>query len=304
MNKRKRQPSIDIKEYLDLVPEGPDQIHVNHVDCPAGMDKKRRLYIRRKHDGSIVYYCHHCGSSGRYVPNKFAGASLNRSSKSVDQGGSQSQPRLPFDFTSDEREWPVKARAWLYKYRLTNDDFKRGHFGYSPSVGRLILPVYGADGVKLYQTRVIDPERDKAPKYVTYGNVADNCLIYKSINPTDNGKILVIVEDMVSGLRCSKFHDTLVLLGSSMNDLHYKSILTGGYESVIVFLDMDNPHIKSQALTMKRKIDMIVDQVRVVHASRDPKEHSDAELDRILDDGVLDLEPMSLYNISNIQEGV
>lgn len=301
---KRKTSKINIAEYLDLVPDGPDQIHVNHVDCPAGTDKKRRLYIRRKHDGSIVYYCHHCGASGRHVTNKFASKKVRAVANEASGSTTDGKPKLPFDLSSDQREWPVKARAWLYKYRLDKSDFERGHIGYSAELGRLVLPVYDKDGVVFWQSRVIDPERDTAPKYISHGNVKDVVCIFPATSKSSGPKTLVIVEDIVSGLRCSRFHDTLVLLGSNMHDLQYKSILTNKYESVKVFLDMDNPHIKSQALTIKRKLDMIVDQVSVIHAERDPKEHSDAELDSILNGRVLDLEPMSLYNISIEQEGV
>src|SRR5271165_6572543 len=40
-----------------------EQIHINHEDCSAGIDVKRRLYIKRV-PGGLISYCHHCSGSG------------------------------------------------------------------------------------------------------------------------------------------------------------------------------------------------------------------------------------------------
>ena len=284
---RSSSDDVDIKEYMHLLPDGEGQVHVNHVDCPAGLDKKRRLYIRRKSDGSVVYFCHHCGASGRYVTNKFSGKKAGASLAATLRGTGNIQPRLPADFSVDEREWPAKARAWLYKYQLSSADIKRGKIGYSESLGRLILPQYDSNGLKMYQSRIVYEDKDTLPKYMTYGSVNDTVALYERDIST-RGDTIVLVEDVVSALRCSKYYDTIALLGAHMHDSHVKSILTHKYKSGIVYLDMDNPHIKSQALTMKRKLDMILDQVRVIHAEKDPKECGSKELESILTAVVLD----------------
>lgn len=42
-------------------------VHVNHQDCPAGVDTKRRLYATPTEDGSgVLFYCHHCQGKGIY----------------------------------------------------------------------------------------------------------------------------------------------------------------------------------------------------------------------------------------------
>lgn len=39
--------------------------HINHPDCPAGEDKRRRLYLTEEAStGTILAYCHNCGSAG------------------------------------------------------------------------------------------------------------------------------------------------------------------------------------------------------------------------------------------------
>ena len=49
------------EELENLRPD--EQIHVNHVSCPAGEDRKKRLYLKRT-DDAYLGYCHHCGQKG------------------------------------------------------------------------------------------------------------------------------------------------------------------------------------------------------------------------------------------------
>ena len=55
-------------EFMEDAPiELGAQVHVNHEGCPEGLDRKKRLYIKRLPDNSVLAYCHHCGSSGYYA---------------------------------------------------------------------------------------------------------------------------------------------------------------------------------------------------------------------------------------------
>lgn len=59
-------PFDDFVHYGEDLTSG-EQIHVNHDKCPAGLDTKRRLYIKRTEDDRyILAYCHNCSLSGRY----------------------------------------------------------------------------------------------------------------------------------------------------------------------------------------------------------------------------------------------
>jgi hypothetical protein len=53
---------LDYQEVWEPLAEN-EQTHVNHQACPAGEDRKERLYIKRVDDG-ILGYCHHCGEKG------------------------------------------------------------------------------------------------------------------------------------------------------------------------------------------------------------------------------------------------
>ncbi len=51
-------------EYMPYATAHRGTERVNHDDCPAGTDNKRRLYVTRKEDGHVVAYCYNCGYSG------------------------------------------------------------------------------------------------------------------------------------------------------------------------------------------------------------------------------------------------
>ena len=277
---------LNTEEYLPLAPETEGQVHVNHDECEAGRDTKKRLYIRRLEDGTVLAYCHHCSKSGRYIPSAFKIRKSVVSSTSTskeparDSTSSKLTVSLPSDYEPDPREWPVQARAWCYKGGLTDEDIKFGRLGYSDFYKRIILPAFDADGITMYQLRRIF-DTDTKPKYISYGMGKSSLLVL------DRSKCMgsvAIVEDVLSGVRVSKFTPALVLLGSHLHDKHIEYILSNKINNIYIFLDNDNPIIKSKALTMKQKLDMIVDKVTITKTDKDPKEYSDKELQEILND--------------------
>lgn len=276
-------------EYVELAPEQPGQVHVNHEDCSAGLDTKKRLYIRRLEDGNtIVAYCHHCGKSGRATLSRVArrkrqaDTSNSNGETSADNNDTHKGTetvRLPTDFDTGVSGWPAKARAWLYQFYLTDEDIKRGNIGWSDSLGRLVLPVFGPDGVAFYQTRRVLDE-DTKPKYLTYGDVRS---VPHRIDATGGrNSWVVLVEDTVSGLRVSHYHDTLVLHGTELSYAHIKCLLTNKYNHCMIYLDNDNPIVNDKALAMHKKLSRVIDDVVLITEVGDPKRKSNKELERVL----------------------
>lgn len=273
----------------DYVPYAPDiegeQVHVNHTNCPAGTDTKQRLYIKRNEHG-ILAYCHHCNERGfqpdTHIPDirTLRKRQKDKAGVGESRGGYNTTLDLPRDFSTDIGEWPVKARAWLYKASLTDGDISYARIGFSKSLSRIVLPVYLPSGVGLYQTRRIF-EQDTGPKYLTVGNTKSVCCVYSrcSGSALDN---VVVVEDILSGIRVSKYASALVLLGSSLHDRHIEHILSSGYKKCLIYLDNDNPKIVLSAVKMRLKLDMILDNVATCDVKGDPKNKSDKELQAIL----------------------
>lgn len=80
--------------HTEYVPYASDtvgfQVNINHEDCPAGIDTKARLYIKRT-DGGIVAHCHHCGKSGFFVN----GSSRVRAPKHVEVHRDEAEYKQP-----------------------------------------------------------------------------------------------------------------------------------------------------------------------------------------------------------------
>lgn len=123
--------NIDLSEYD--IPTGTGQWSYNHKGCPAGVDTKKRLYIKVISNGNIIAYCHHCGNKGfRFATfGKYARAS--DSMHPVDMGSIRHPGEAPKDLTT---EFPPHALAYLSQYGI---DVSKGGFHYSPSEDAVVM---------------------------------------------------------------------------------------------------------------------------------------------------------------------
>ena len=93
-------------------------MRINHEECPAGKDTRRRFYITRKPD-VLLGYCHNCQNSvTKYVaPTDRYRDDRMRVGKA---GAPQDQYEYPLvlDFYADEEQLPSEAIAYRLKYQL------------------------------------------------------------------------------------------------------------------------------------------------------------------------------------------
>lgn len=270
----KRNEYVPIGEDLEI----GEQVHINHKDCPAGQDTKRRLYIKRgDEDGNdvILAYCQHCSRSGAY--RKPYARSI-RPKKEVTGTNELSNGTLPSDCTGDWEEWPLRGRLWLLHGGISECDGRKYGLTYSPKHDRVVLPVYNTSSGKLkgYQMRSLN-EVDK-PKYLT--EVFEKPFYWYSGHVSDT---LVIVEDILSAIRVSKYHSSIAVLSSGMSDDVYSIIGKSKYTNFIVYLDNDNAQVKKSQLKIANKLKLL-GKVTVIKSDKDPKELSDTELERILNE--------------------
>jgi len=262
------------EEYLPFAPdEYGKQIHINHLDCEAGTDTKKRLYIRRLDDGSVLAYCHHCCKSGRFSETTFRSlGSLKKTTGHSSSGGTTIH--LPLDNETNIGEWPSKARAWVYRYGITDEEIKQYGIGYSPRARRVILPAWEDGELLGYQARKIFQE-DPLPKYITYHNKKN--YVWKDLTSTNN--ILVICEDVLSAIKLHRFYASMALLSTYLHKSNYHFVF--GYEKVLIYLDNNNPEVKLKALSLKKELEMYLPLVKIISIERDPKELSNSELENI-----------------------
>jgi len=252
----------EMKKYLedrDMLHGLATQIHVNHEDCPAGVDTKARLYIKRAPDG-VMFYCHHCGSKGYYRLKD----RLYRVSEVVTIEGASKEPdygMLLDDLNVDKYErpmdeWSPAARLWWASYGFTEDDAR--YFGVQFYAERLWL--YAAN--KLYQGRSFVG----LPKYLTLGNKNQLCYFRHTVEPT-----FTIVEDLLSMYKVYKSGGNVIcLLGTSMNDV-VKSYVAEQATKVVLWLDDDTAGWNA-ATSIYTQLHGLVPDVRTIK-DRQPKEH-------------------------------
>lgn len=269
MNRLKLQDE-DINTAMSL--SVGEQINVNHIDCSAGEDRKKRLYLKRV-DNGIISYCHHCNEHSFVPSNTGKGKRTKAYAKSSCTNSASKRPfSLPNDIESVPSEWPAKARVWCYQYGITDGELTRHGICYSERLKRVVLPVWANGKLQSFQTRKIFDE-DCKPKYLTYGN-KDSVFHVKH----DDGNKLCIVEDILSSIKAGRYVNTMALGNTTLSDAQMNLIISNSYTEFVVFLDDDNAQVKKAQLVIKNRLEQI-GTVTIIHSNgRDPKEYSDEEL--------------------------
>jgi hypothetical protein len=233
-------PNIDFVKHAPGA-EG-EEVNVNHDECPAGTDTKKRLYVKRV-TGGVVAYCHNCGLAGYYMAGK-----------------SRLRPRKHMELSTPSVSGKVELPPTTAVSSLSNvtwlDTFLRDR---DPSVRIAMMSslaeVPSVDGCPIlyrmirregagtygYQLRWTDGRMPKTKTYLSekpskggwYGAV--------------NSKTLVIVEDPLSALIISKTMGTkcsvLCLFGTHLNPATLSTM--SGFTRIVVWLDNDPPGHKA-----------------------------------------------------------
>lgn len=260
---------IPKSDYMNYAPALPgEQVHVNHTNCSAGIDRKRRLYIKRLDTNTVVAYCHHCGKSGR--SNKIVGS---RSKEPTALPPPKQLWSLPADYT---QEFSTAAKAWVENY-ITLEVAKKYHIGYSPKMRRVILPVWKDGKLAMYQARRLYSD-DPKPKYLTYKN--DEATFLSLTNGND---YVILVEDMLSAIVLNNYgYDSLSMFGTHCNK-QVADYVISKYARVIVMLDDNNNDVKKQALRIQSTLNMFVPPVLIAYTNGvDPKNMSKPQIEHCL----------------------
>ena len=253
------------------------QVHINHVGCSSGEDKKQRLYIKRTPKG-IVAYCHHCAEAG------FAsdGISGDRMATWITEKKE----------TLSSRVTPVpvlvslsfQAETWLLEHRCITS-----YFGFSGVAGKhnqvaLTLRNPERDTIG-YQVRNLLP--GAIPKYITSyihnGNKGDSSWFHYDLNKT-----LVITEDYLSAYRvCQDTHgsvSSLALLRTTITDRTLLQIYELGFKNIVIWLDPDEAGIKGATKAQKELTHFLSTEtsIKVINIGKEPKECTVEELSTML----------------------
>lgn len=270
---------LNPSEFMEHAPQTEGQVHVNHEGCPEGTDRKQRLYIKRLPDNTVLAYCHHCGLSGIH---KERVANIHRVKRQpVVEGKLAKDLRLPKDVLKDETRWPREAIGWLLKYGITDTEIRKYGIVYSPSLDRLLLPLYMDGNYIGWQGRSFAKDGD-SPKYITTvdsNNPNGNCGVYACNIPRHTA---VLVEDVLSAIRVSRRVDAIALIGSHPTSEVVNWIVNRGYKKLVIWLDNDKQVVKDTQSDLQNLLTLMGCEVELVLTSKDPKDHSDNEIKELL----------------------
>lgn len=270
-----------VKEFLDT-----SKRHVSgatkHEACPAcrtrGADT-RGDNLGRYPDGHAW-----CFSCGYYEPPDVEKEMFNafRTAPSWRKEEIESNDNFvmfPTDFT---RYIPIPALKWLGKYGITSKDITKHKFGWSPSLKRLIMPVFDADNrVVMWQGRSLEKE----PKYLTRGPVSGICHLITSPDWT-HGKAavtgtleVILTEGLLDAIKVARLVPAVPLWGSNAS-LELLRKLAKQFELMGVWLDPDKT---PQAVRTALRASQFVPSY-VITSTEDPKVYSEDQIVRFVDE--------------------
>lgn len=177
---------------------------------------------------------------------------------------------LPEDVST---EYPYKALQWVSQYELTKTDLLNHGVLWSDSLSRLIFPIYSTDGVVAWQGRYFG-EEEKA-KWFGKGPLS---MVYNILGK-DASK-LILVEDILSGIRCADYYHAMPLYGSHISLKRWEHLKLLGYTRVCIFLDPDK---RKEALVFGKEGSLFGITTHIILANKDPKEINRDELKELLD---------------------
>lgn len=197
--------------------------------------------------------------------------------------------RLPDDFTYDI---PVSEAVWLYKSGIDAVLAKDYGIGYSPSLRRVVLPVYKGDDLEGFTAR----STTSKPKYIEKAKHGDVIFVARPefMLPSAVAEPLqvdlVLVEDNLSAIRVGRVARNVVsLMGTSCSTNQMAQcfdrcgLQMAGMARVAVWLDPDGPGRKASR-EICRSLQLVGHSLREIHSTRDPKYLSYREIKEHLSD--------------------
>jgi hypothetical protein len=252
-------------------------------DCQGGPSKERSLSIEVGQNGIIRFYCHRgtCGFNGNaYLSPAAHNLGVIQNSPVV---VSKQRPLTDSLHPLSEREVAFFLGRYGIPERTLKDRVYRTETRYALSILRPNGTRRGFITRRPYEGSPADTAANRndpqwSTKALTYLEGDDEpCLSwYGSPDLT-----VVLVEDQLSAMRLSSFYEHLsvcALLGTSLNAAKVREIAAQRPTRVWIALDAD---ATGQAFAMARKWNPGFDSLRVCVLSKDIKDMSDDEINRL-----------------------
>lgn len=278
---------IDLGVYEELIDdlEVGDTVRVDHFECPAGQDTKRRLYLTKPAHApkTVLAYCHNCNGKG--VQTGQQGYRTNAHSYWADPPPKivEGEFKPPPNLITDPALWPTHATQWRIEKNLTQVECQQYGIAHDGHSNHVYLPMWAMVDIQTshmqhpsmvlhgYQLRRLV---GKGPKYTTVlkdkGTIPSTTIRHKVGNDT-----VILVEDLASGIAIAGEMDDDVAVMVNYGVKNTPQVLDRASTKMkqgIVWLDNDNDHVKEQARGIARTWSLIRGcPVAVVSDYADPK---------------------------------
>lgn len=172
-----------------------------------------------------------------------------------------------------EMSYPENALAWIEQYELTHNQLMQHRVMWSQERSLLVFPYYHDNHLKAWQGRYFG-ENKHHPKWITYGKIhAFNYTLGKA-SPT-----IIVVEDIISAIKVSRFQQTLPLFGSFLSTTLLLT-LRQQWENIIIWLDPDK---QKESVEFSKTAALFFNKSQVVLTTKDPKELSYKNIGELID---------------------
>lgn len=271
-------------EFVDHAPDNPGTVRVNHKSDYCSGDSKS-LIVTRKDDGSIDAHCFRCGGAGYLGSQRVF---YQPPAQKTELPARFRESRVPEDAEWQYGAFPQVVHTWLKKGGISSVIAEKEGFLWVESRQQLFIPVL-QHGISPYGSielghvlRGFDPKsyltrtKDKDRFYGLYRAFQRHS---EQVGRTTDK--IVLVEDVISGLRCGEICDTIALLGTYLRPSALSRIVEDGYKEAVIFLDGDNPTVMMESRKLAKRLPI---PARIVETGRDPKSYPKHELEKLINE--------------------
>jgi DNA primase len=227
-------------------------------------------------------YCFRCGPAGFVAHGDFSIDALKRRREELAWSNTK-QVSLPKDFTTDI---PPSEAVWLYKAGVGHTVSKHYGFGYSPSLRRVILPIYKDGVLQGYTARSTINERPKyiekvvEPSATVFVSDPSIALPWSGDGLLGTVPDVLLCEDILSAVRVGRHvRLSIALLGTSATPRQLS--LSDVRGTVGIWLDPDKAGNKG-AKAIQRSLSIQGYETKLIRSAKDPKYYSNREIRRLL----------------------
>lgn len=252
-----------IQELLLLVEKyGPDQ-HIPHLICPSctgGRSNERSLVVSREGRG-IRFRCYRasCGVSGR-VTMEGSPVVISRKSEFVPQ---------PFDHETTALTLK-DYEAFEEHYELTPDELLSNCVVKTVHRNSYVFPVFNLYGYTIGQLeRWYGWQNLNITRKAKFYKQHEGSVHYVPMTSGVPYHTMMIVEDTLSAIKCSRYVATCALLGTVFSSDLRNLLIRAGVRNVILCLD---PDARDKMSIWVRGLRTLFSNVKLLFLEADPKD--------------------------------